>query len=164
MKNTDIFIIRPLRFNDGTFLCSIFKDNQDYYDIFFDSETDPVEWQKRVNRFIQQSAIHHHIIETNNEPIGWLSFIDEEQDFLEIGILVIKAEHLGQGYGTKGLSWLIEKAKAARKLYLLLNVNQSNTRAIAFYRQFGFEICGEEIVPQCNDAVNLAQYKMKLTL
>lgn len=30
--------IRPLLQDDATFLCSIFKDNMEYYEIFFDSE------------------------------------------------------------------------------------------------------------------------------
>ena len=164
MKNNDMITVRPLRFDDGAFLCSIFKDNREYYDIFFDSENDPVEWQKRVERFIQQNDISHHIIEINGMSVGWLSCIDAEQDSLEIGILVIKSEYLGQGFGAKGLIWLIDKAKAHGKHSILLNVNQSNARAIQFYKRFGFEICGEEIVPQCNDAENLAQYKMRLNL
>ena len=50
------------------------------------------------------------------------------------------------------------------KIRPLLNVNQTNTRAIRFYQKFGFEIIGAEIIPQCNEAVNLAQYKMKFKL
>ena len=164
MKNSDRITIRPLQIDDSAFLCSIFTNNREYYDIFFDSEEDPVQWEKRVERFLRQSDISHRIIEANDVPVGWLSSVDADQQSMEVGILVIKPEHLGQGYGAKGLIWLINKAKVNKKRYILLNVNQSNIRAIQFYQQFGFEICGEEIIPQCNDAINLAQYKMRLIL
>ena len=56
----------------------------------------------------------------------------------------------------------IEKCKEENVEKIILNVNQSNTRAIKFYKNFGFEIYAEEIIPQCNEAINLAQYKMQL--
>ena len=124
MKPEETVTIRPLRQEDAAFLCSIFKDNKEYYDIFFDLE--PTE--------------------------------------REIGILVIKKEHLHCGYGAESLLWLIEKSKADNVHRLLLYVNQDNARAIGVDKNFGFEIFAEEIIPQCNDAVNLAQYKMKLDL
>lgn len=164
MKPEETITIRPLRQEDAAFLYSIFKDNMEYYYIFFDSETSVSKWENRVKRFIEQGQICHFIIEANNTAVGWLSYIDLELTEREIGILVIKKEHLHCGYGAKSLLWLIEKSKADNVRRLLLNVNQNNTRAIQFYKKFGFEIFAEEIIPQCNDAVNLAQYKMKLDL
>ena len=157
-------MVRPLRRGDGEFLCSIFKDNAEYYEIFFDSESEISEWDKRVVSFIKQSEISHFIIEANSNPVGWLSYLDVSGEERELGILVISKENLQCGYGAKSLSWLIEKSQADHMHTLMLNVNQSNARAIRFYKKFGFEIYDEEIIPQCNDAVNLAQYKMKLSL
>lgn len=117
-----------------------------------------------MQRFLEQSQICHFIIAVNNTAVGWLSYIDLEPTEREIGILVIKKEHLHCGYGAESLLWLIEKSKADNVHRLLLNVNQDNARAIGVYKKFGFEIFAEEIIPQCNDAVNLAQYKMKLDL
>ncbi len=156
--------MRPLQFGDGAFLCSIFKDNAEYYQIFYDSETRESAWTERVSGFIEQKQICHYIIEANDAPIGWLSYIDAQSDVREIGILVIKKEFSGCGYGGASLSWLIEKSKKDRISTLLLSVNQDNVRAIKLYRKFGFEIVAEEIVPECNDAIDLAQYKMKRTL
>ena len=156
--------IRPLRQGDAGFLCSIFKGNEQYYDIFFDSEWDLSVWEDRVTRFISQTDIRHFVVEADCGPVGWLSFVDEGRSERELGILVISKENLRCGYGAKSLSWLIEKSRKEHIHTLLLNVNQSNIRAIQFYKQFGFEIVAEEIIPQCNDAVNLAQYKMKMAL
>ena len=164
MKCKERMTVRPLQQADGVFLCSIFKDNAEYYEIFFDSETNLSEWDKRVAYFIGQSKIRHFIIEANSSPVGWLSFLDVNEEERELDILVISKEKLQCGYGAKALSWLIEKSKAEHMRILMLNVNQSNARAIRFYKKFGFEIYDEEIIPQCNDAVDLAQYKMKLSL
>lgn len=156
--------IRPLQSGDGAFLCSIFKDNRQYYQIFHDPEARVSAWEQRVNRFIQQDQINHCIITSDDTSVGWLSYYDAEADEREIGILVIKAEFLSLGYGAAALCWLIEKRRKEHKSSLVLNVNQDNKRAIRFYRQFGFVIIGQEIIPQCNDAIDLAQYKMKLDL
>ena len=52
--------------------------------------------------------------------------------------------------------------KLVRKMINILF--SGNEKVLDFYKKFGFEIYAEEIIPQCNDAINLAQYKMKLAL
>ena len=156
--------IRPLLQDDAPFLCSIFKDNEEYYEIFFDSNNTLAEWNKRVADFLNQSVVNHFIIESNSKRVGWISFSDIESTKRELCILVIGKEYLRCGYGSQSLLWLIEKSKTDNMQSLLLNVNQNNIRAIKFYQNFGFKIIGEEIVPECNEAVNLAQHKMMLSL
>ena len=162
MQHGATITIRPLRPGDGAFLCSIFKDNADYYNIFYDSETSVYAWEQRVLRFIQQKQICHRIIEADNSAIGWLSFSDLSQTERELDILVLKKDHLGQGYGASTLSWFLKLCKDDHINSVFLNVNQANIRALRFYQAFGFRILAEEIVPQCNDAQNLAQYRMGL--
>ena len=164
MINETSITIRPLLQTDSAFLCSIFQDNAEYYEIFFDSETSLSEWNNRVMHFLNQCVVHHFIIEANGTAVGWISYTDTEQGERELCIFVISEEHLRCGYGSQSLSWLIEKSKTENMQNLLLNVNQSNSRAIQFYQKFGFEIYAEEIIPECNEAVNLAQYKMRLSL
>ena len=156
--------VRPLQQNDAEFLCSIFKDNAEYYEIFFDSGNTLSEWNDRVERFLGQTVVKHFIIEINDKKVGWISFADADSVERELCILVISKEYLRCGYGTQGLSWLINKSKADKVEALLLNVNQNNNRAIQFYQHFGFEFVREEIVPECNEAINLAQYIMRLPL
>ena len=78
--------------------------------------------------------------------------------------MVIKKEYLRCGYGTVSFLQFIEMCKEDNIHTVLLSVNQDNERAIQFYKKFGFEIYAKEIIPQCNDVINLAQYKMKLDL
>jgi len=164
MPTTPSVTIRPLQQKDSAFLCSIFQNNEEYYQIFFDPEDDPKEWEHRVKRFLTQNEVQHFIIEANGNPIGWISYTDDENKARELCILVLHPAYLRSGYGTHALLWLIEKSKKDKIQALLLNVNQTNARAIRFYQQFGFATYAEEIVPECNDAINLAQYKMKRIL
>lgn len=164
MVHRESVVVRPLHREDAPFLCSIFKGNADYYAIFHDPEDREAAWQARVDRFLAQNEVHHYIIEDVHGSVGWLSCSDCAPGERELDILVVKSEYLHQGYGAEGLLWLIEKSRAERIRRITLNVNQSNTRAIGFYRQFGFRIQAEQIIPECNDAVDLAQYIMVLEL
>ena len=164
MKTVQPVAIRPLQKEDAAFLCSIFKDNADYYAIFFDPESSLAEWNNRVAYFLTQTRIHHFLIEVQGGPVGWLSIIDSAPSERELGIFVINKENLHRGYGTEVLSQVITECKRDNITRLSLNVNQSNTHAIQFYQKFGFEISAAETIPQCNDAVNLPQYRMELSL
>ena len=164
MNARNIVAIRPLCLDDAAFLCSIFKDNAEYYEIFFDSENAISEWEDRIIKILNQDIVKHFIIETNNKPVGWISFSDYSSDERELCVLVRNHQDLHRGYGAQSLSWFIEKSKSDKMQSLLLNVNQNNSRAIHFYQCFGFKIFAEEIIPECNEAVNLAQYKMRLLL
>ena len=156
--------IRPLKQEDALFLHAMFAGNAEYYEIFYDSVNTLNEWNCRIDRFMRQTVVNHFILEENGNAVGWLSFADTETAERELCILVIAPKYLRHGYGRQGLLWLIEKSKKDNMHSLLLNVNQNNTRAIRFYQEFGFETVGEEIIPQCNDAVNIAQYRMRMSL
>lgn len=90
MKNRGNFIVRSLQHGDAEFLCSIFKDNTEYYEIFYDSETNVREWEERVALFINQNKVSHFVIEEENNGVGWMSYLDISSKEREIGILVIK--------------------------------------------------------------------------
>ena len=157
-------MLRPLNKSDAEFLCSIFKDNQEYYNIFFDSESEVSEWERRIEIFLKNNGIHHFIIE-EEVPVGWFSYLDcPDQGEREVGILVIKKDFLHCGYGKKTFLEFFEICKKDHIHTILLSVNQNNERAINFYKKLGFEIYAEETIPQCNETINLEQYKMKLNL
>ena len=156
--------IRPLKQEDALFLHAMFADNAEYYEIFYDSANTLSEWDCRVDRFMHQTVVNHFILEENETAVGWISFADTETAERELCILVIAKEYLRRGYGRQGLMWLIEKSKKDNRDCLSLHVNQNNSRAILFYQKLGFQIVDEVIIPQCNDAVNLAQYRMRMSL
>ena len=152
--------MRPLLQTDAGFLCSIFQDNEEYYHIFYDSANSIAEWENRVTRLLSQDVVKHFIIEAEGIPVGWLSYSVLSPDAWELDILVLKQEFLHRGYGSAALSWLIHQCTGSCASSITLNVNKENARAIHFYQKFGFRIVEEQIIPECNDAVNLIQYKM----
>ena len=156
--------MRPMHQGDGAFLCEIFRDNAEYYAIFHDPEDRISAWEKRVAHFTAQAQVHHQIIEADHTPIGWLSFSQLSPTDCELDILVLHKAYLHQGYGTAALSHFLKSCRNGQVKTVVLHVNQSNTRAIRFYKKFGFQIIAEEIVPECNDAIKLAQYQMQLQL
>lgn len=158
-------MLRPLNKADAEFLCSIFKDNEEYYNIFFDSESEVSQWEKRIEFFLNNGRLYHYIIEDEKVPVGWFSYLDcPDEGEREVGILVIKKDFLYCGYGRKAFKEFFELCKADKIHTVFLSVNKDNDRAINFYKKFGFEIYAEEIIPQCNETINLEQYKMKLNL
>lgn len=157
-------MLRPLNKADAEFLCSIFKNNEEYYNIFFDPETDVSQWERRIDFFLNNNGIHHFIIEEEKIPVGWFSYLDCPDQEREVGILVIKKDFLYCGYGKKTFEEFFEMCRADKVHTIFLSVNKDNERAIKFYKKFGFEIYSEEVIPQCNDGIDVEQYKMKLKL
>jgi [ribosomal protein S18]-alanine N-acetyltransferase len=67
-----------------------------------------------------------------------MSVVDEAH-LLNVGI---DRRYQGQGHGARMLRRIINDARAAGALRLLLEVRRSNQQAIAFYRHFGFSQIG----------------------
>ena len=67
-----------------------------------------------------------------------MSVVDEAH-LLNVGI---DRRHQGHGHGARLLRRIIDDARAAGALRLLLEVRRSNQQATAFYRHFGFAQIG----------------------
>lgn len=155
--------LKPLEASDAEFLCSIFADNEEYYNIFYDSEKNSKNWRKRIINFLNHKDWKHYIVMIDeNKPIGWFGFIDEAKT-RTITILVLKKDYTHKGYGTQVMSNFIDDCIKANVKKIFLNVNEDNTKAIKFYKKFGFEIYDTEVAV-CNDKKENKQLKMKLTL
>lgn len=64
---------------------------------------------------------------------------------LEISRIYLKREVWRKGFGTQLLETCISEAEDMGNKVIWLSVWQHNSRAIAFYSRFGFEIVGEHI-------------------
>lgn len=78
-----------------------------------------------------------------------------------IGISILK-EYCGQGIGTKLIDTIINCARDNEVKKIELEVRVDNTRAIALYKKFGFEIEGEIRNAMCVDSVFYNEYIMGL--
>ena len=63
----------------------------------------------------------------------------DEAHLLNIGI---DRRHQGRGHGARLLRQIMDDARAAGAVRVLLEVRPSNSQAITFYRQFGFSQIG----------------------
>lgn len=65
-----------------------------------------------------------------NLVLGFIGVVDKK-----VEMLFIDPEYMGQGLGRKLLTFAIDKLHANK-----LDVNEQNTKALKFYKKFGFEI------------------------
>jgi [ribosomal protein S18]-alanine N-acetyltransferase len=96
-----------------------------------------------TGNFADSLAAGHdaRVLRSGSEVVGFsvvMNIVDEAH-LLNIGI----AKHYqGQGHGARLLRQIIDAARAAGVVRLLLEVRPSNRRAIDFYQAFGFRQIG----------------------
>jgi RimJ/RimL family protein N-acetyltransferase len=80
------------------------------------------------------------VIEAGGEPVGAVALYDLNADgtSAEWGRFVIAPEHRGQGWGRRGLTMLIEHARAIGVRDLRCEVLAGNAVAEGLYRRLGF--------------------------
>jgi ribosomal-protein-alanine N-acetyltransferase len=77
------------------------------------------------------------VLRSDGEVIGFsvVMTVVDEAHLLNIGV---DRRHQGQGHGARLLRQIIEDARSAGAVRLLLEVRRSNQQAIDFYRHFAF--------------------------
>jgi len=85
-----------------------------------------------------------------------VNFLNTKKDYRGIVHLIniaIHPDYQHQGFGTILLKILLKNAISQNAEYCYLEVRPSNTKAIAFYKKFGFSVIGiiENYYPQENE-------------
>lgn len=99
-----------------------------------------------------------YIAEENNKPVGYARIRLSKtpaalpERSLEIERLYARKTHIGKGVGKQLMNTCLEHAKQHGFDCVWLGVWEHNTRAIAFYQQYGFERFSEHIFMVGNDA------------
>jgi len=90
----------------------------------------------------QMETGHHFlIIYEHNEAMGFASYAKEkEKETYKLHKLYVLPEKQHAGYGKALLHKVIEEIKKQKGSHLILQVNRTNEKAIAFYERNGFEI------------------------
>jgi GNAT superfamily N-acetyltransferase len=81
------------------------------------------------------------VIQHDGEDVGRLRLV-RSPDSIYVGGIQILPKHQGKGIGTALFTGLIEESNQTR-IPILLEVHDVNTRAIAFYKNLGFEEDGK---------------------
>ena len=90
---------------------------------------------------IKDSYIDYFFITLNNNPVGFLKIktkIDNSEHDCELEKIYILPKYLGQGIGKLALQEIIKKMQILGKKNLQLDVIDTNTNAILFYKTLGF--------------------------
>jgi ribosomal protein S18 acetylase RimI-like enzyme len=87
-------------------------------------------------------GVAYYFIELANQPIGYFAYENQEKH-LFISKIYLLDKVRGQGFSRKVIEKLEQIAQKHGKKALFLYVNRNNTRAIAIYQHYGFEIIKE---------------------
>lgn len=82
------------------------------------------------------------ILEYNHTPIGEMSFRNQGNGEVEIGVKICQADYQEKGIGRKALSLLIESLFKMGYSKIILDTNLTNTRAQHVYELLGFQKTG----------------------
>ncbi|MBQ1257535.1 MAG: GNAT family N-acetyltransferase [Clostridia bacterium] len=85
------------------------------------------------------------ILEYSNAPIGEMSFRNQGNGIVEIGIKICEAVYQEKGIGRKALSLLIQSLFDMGFTKIVLDTNLTNTRAQHVYELLGFQKTGVRI-------------------
>ncbi|MBU3812670.1 MAG: GNAT family N-acetyltransferase [Candidatus Niameybacter stercoravium] len=140
---------------DAGFIRSLFTNGE--YELYFaENDTTTEEWEERFKFY--DDMCNRLIIDTDTgEKIGWLLY-DIEDEICKIHLIVLRYELIGKAFGYWTLRAL-ENLVVTKAKYIILDVQQRNTRAVRFYEKFGFKIVSEE-KQVCGNAEEL-YYNMK---
>lgn len=86
---------------------------------------------------VHHSQMKSFIVRKDNEPVGILEFSTESG---LIGVVGVKRDHRGKGYGREMVSFGLKKLIEARCKQAYLRVHANNAAAIALYKSIGFDI------------------------
>ena len=86
------------------------------------------------------------MMELEGRAIGYIGFVSDVEDGLtnEFFIVIGEVSEWGKGHGVVAMAWLFQTAKQLGLNKLMGQVLGNNERALAFYKNLGFVIVGEQ--------------------
>jgi ribosomal protein S18 acetylase RimI-like enzyme len=155
MKGESSMQYRKLKECEAVFLTKIFSIPE--YNLYFaENNTTADDWKERVSIFDTE---HSYIISKDNTDIGWIMYTIYE-NICKLDIIVLLSEERNKGYGKQIVKDLLVLNPKLRKI--MLDVQQRNEQAIAFYKKIGFRITGEENQPV--KGISVPYYNMVLDI
>lgn len=147
---------RKITADDAAYLTEIFSIPE--YEMYFaENETTEEGWRDRITRYY--GSAESLIVTDEGRKIGWVMY-EVEGDTCSIDIIVLHPEERFKGYGKTILSDILQLNPLVKEIKL--DVQQRNKTALAFYKNLGFVVDGEEIQPVGDTEV--PYYKISLSL
>ena len=80
----------------------------------------------------------------NDLPIGYAILSKKSEDQVHLHHFMIDRDHRANGWGTRMITEMSDRAEAAGATLLTLKVEKSNASALRFYSRNGFSFKAEE--------------------
>lgn len=128
--HADPFVIRPARASDYAQIVAVWERSVRATHDFL--HPDDILFYKRIVEGIDFPAFPVYCLVREDTVSGFVGVFGSKIEMLFLDPAVI-----GRGQGARLLRFALEALKAEA-----VDVNEQNTRALAFYRRFGFEVAG----------------------
>jgi ribosomal protein S18 acetylase RimI-like enzyme len=128
------YTYKQVQKDDCSFLEKLFKV-EEYHPIFFENETTEDMWLQRYDQIKS-----FQIIYDKSEPIGVVD-IKNKEDHIFLRLLALLQTKRNKHHGTN----ILEDIKHAHNKKIVVDVMESNQKAIAFYENNGFIQIGTKI-------------------
>ncbi|MBO6046804.1 MAG: GNAT family N-acetyltransferase [Erysipelotrichaceae bacterium] len=117
-------------------LVKITDQNRDAYNSF--RQENLSDYMSRIMPDEKADELYWYYIEDNDEFIGavWIEKYDKD-DFGKLGIFIADEKHRHQGIGTQAIEEIIRLSHLPT---IILNVRETNLRALHVYQKCGFQI------------------------
>ena len=97
-----------------------------------------------VKQQIESGEQEYYIAEYENEEVAYYSIQSLGEGCYKLNKLYLLKEFHGKGIAGKIMDEIESIIKSKNGKSLMLTVNRANSRAISFYKKYGFEITGDE--------------------
>ena len=94
-------------------------------------------------RHLIRKASNNVIVARNNQTLVGFGIMTYSKDSANLDLLAVKILYRHRGVGAQVVQWLEKVAITAGIMNIFVQVRNTNTGAIRFYKKLGFQIVGE---------------------
>ena len=126
-------MLRPIMPGDEVYISQVTQ--QEIAPVFKSAYGQDLDMQQ-VLQYVY--AANTRMVVVNDQPAGYLSLVVDDNGKMNIGSLVIGAEHQGKGYGKRIMRQVEQEAQSMGVQEMEVFVQATNERSLAFAKSLGF--------------------------
>ena len=126
-------MLRPVMAGDEVFISQVTQ--QEIAPVFKSAYGQELDMQQ-VLQYVY--AANTRMVVVNDQPAGYLSLVVDDNGKMNIGSLILGAQHQGQGYGKRIMRQVEQEAQAMGVQEMEVFVQATNERSVAFAKSLGF--------------------------
>ena len=126
-------MLRPVMSGDEVFISQVTQ--QEIAPVFKAAYGQELDMQQ-VLQYVY--AANTRMVVVNDQPAGYLSLVVDDNGKMNIGSLILGAQHQGKGYGKRIMRQVEQEAQAMGVQEMEVFVQAPNERSVAFAKSLGF--------------------------